>query len=178
VLALAAAAFALPAAAQSKLYLGFQAGQSHYNLSPCPSPCDDKAPGYKLYGGLGLHPNIALEVGYADLGKSTFGASNVRATLWEASGVGSWWFGQRQNLGVYGRLGVYTGDLKATAPSNGAEVKHGTTDLTYGLGGQMNLSRALGARVEWQRWSGMGGGGFGQKADVDLLSVGLLFKFQ
>lgn len=179
VLALAAAAFALPAAAQTRTwYAGFQAGQSHYNLSPCTSPCDDKGTGLKFYGGVGLHPNIALEFAYADLGRTTFGPSNVRANVWEVSGVGSWWFGQKQNLGVYGRLGAYTGDLKATTPSTGAEVKHGTTDLTYGIGGQMNLSRALGARVEWQRYSGMGGGGFGQKSDVDLLSVGLLFKFR
>ena len=176
---LAAAAFALPAAAQNTgFYLGYSAGQSKYNLNcPSGSTCSDTGAGYTLYGGIGLHPNIAVEFGYGDMGKSTFGASNVRATLWQVSGVGSWWFGGRQQFGVYGRLGAYTGDLKATTPSTGAELKHGTTSLLYGVGGQWNLSRRIGARLEWERFSGMGGGAFNQTSDVDFLSLGLLFHF-
>jgi OOP family OmpA-OmpF porin len=174
---LAAAAFALPAAAQGKgWYMGYNAGQSKYNFS-CTGTCKDTGAGYSLFGGVGLHPNVALEFGYADMGKSTFGASNLRANIWEVSGLGSWWFGPRQQFGVFGRLGVYTGDLKSTTPSTGAEIKHGTTDLTFGIGGQYNLSSRWGTRIEWQRFSKMGGGGFGVKNDVDLLSLGLLYKF-
>ena len=174
---LVAAAFALPAAAQGRgLYLGYNAGQSKYNFS-CTGTCKDTGAGYSLFAGLGLHPNVALEFGYADLGKTTFGSSNLRAQVWELSGLGSWWFGTAQQFGVFGRLGVYTGELKSSTPSTGAEIKHGTTDLTYGIGGQYNLSRRWGTRLEWQRFSKMGGGGFGVKNDVDLLSLGILYKF-
>src|SRR5258706_2858819 len=174
---LAAAAFALPAAAQGKgWYIGYNAGQSKYNFN-CTGSCSDTGAGYSLFAGVGVHPNIAVEFGYADLGKSTFGASNLRANVWELSGLGSWLFGTRQQFGVFGRLGVYTGELKSTTPSTGAEIKHGTTDLTYGIGGQYNLSSKWGTRVEWQRFSKMGGGGFGVKNDVDLISLGILYKF-
>jgi OOP family OmpA-OmpF porin len=174
---LAAAAFALPAAAQNRgFYIGYNAGQSKYNFN-CTGSCDDKGAGYSLFAGFGLTPNIAAEFGYTDLGKTTFGPSNLRANVWHGSAVGSWWFGARQSFGVYGRLGVYTGDLKATTPSTGAEVKHGTTDLLYGIGGQYNLSSRFGTRLEWQRFTGMGGGGFNQTGDVDLISIGLLYKF-
>ena len=174
---LAAAAFALPAAAQGKgWYIGYNAGQSKYNFN-CTGNCSDTAAGYSLFAGVGVHPNIAVEFGYADLGKSTFGASNLRANVWELSGLGSWWFGTRQQFGVFGRLGVYSGQLKSTTPSTGAEIKHGTTDLTYGIGGQYNLSSKWGTRVEWQRFSKMGGGGFNVKQDVDLISLGILYKF-
>ena len=82
VLGLLAAAFALPAAAQGRgLYIGYMAGQSHYNGVNCSSNCNDTSAGYGLFAGVGLTPNIAVEGGYADLGKSTFGSSNVRATL-------------------------------------------------------------------------------------------------
>lgn len=175
---LAAAAFALPAAAQTKggWYIGYNAGQSKYNFT-CTGTCKDTGAGYSLFAGVGLHPNVALEFGYADLGKSTSGASNLRANVWELSGLGSWWFGTRQQFGVFGRLGAYTGDLKATTPSTGAETKHGTTDLTYGIGGQYNLSSRWGTRLEWQRFSKMGGGAFNAKNDVDLISLGILYKF-
>ena len=178
-LGLAAAAFALPAAAQNTgFYIGYSAGQSKYNLScPSGSTCSENGAGYTLYGGFGLHRNIAVEFGYGDMGKSTFGASNVRATLWQVSGVGSWWFGSRQQLGVYGRLGAFVGDLKSTTPSTGAELKHGETNMLYGVGGQWNLSSKLGARIEWQRFQGMGGGAFNETTDVDLIALGLLYKF-
>ncbi len=177
-LGLMAAVFALPASAQSPggWYLGYKAGQSKYNFS-CTGNCSDTGAGYGFFAGVGLHPNVALEGGYTDLGKTTFGASNLRAQVWELSGLGTWWFGPRQQFGVYGRLGLYTGDLKSTTPSTGAEMKHGTTTLTYGIGGQYNLSSKFGARAEWQRYAGMGGGGFGVKEDVDLLALSLLYKF-
>ena len=171
------AAFALPAAAQGTgWYLGYKAGQSKYNFD-CTGTCSDTGAGFGLFAGVGLHRNVALEFGYADLGKTTFGNSNVRANLWEASALGSWWFGPRQQFGVYGRLGAYTGDLKQTVPSAGTETKHGTTNLTYGIGGQYNLSSRWAARLEWQRYAAMGGGGFHTKTDVDLLGLGITYHF-
>ena len=175
---LAAAVFALPAAAQKAggWYIGYNAGQSKYNFN-CTGTCSDTGAGYTLFAGVSLHPNIAAEFGYTDLGKTTFGGANLRGNVWHGSAVGTWWLGARQQFGVFGRLGAYTGDLKATSPSTGAEVKHGTTDLLYGLGGQWNLSSKFGARLEWMRFAGMGGGGFNQTGDVDLLALGLLYKF-
>jgi len=177
-LGVAAAAFALPAAAQNKggWYIGYNAGQSKYNFS-CTGNCSDTGAGFSLFGGVGLHPNVALEFGYADLGKSTFGASNIRANVWELSGLGQWRFGTRRQFGVFGRLGLYSGELKATTPSTSAEIKHGTTDLTYGIGAVYDLSSKWATRAEWQRFANMGGGGFNVKADVDLLSLGILYKF-
>ena len=176
---LAAAAFALPAAAQNKgWYIGYNAGQSKYNFN-CSGAgsCDDTAAGYTLFAGVGLHPNVAVEVGYTDLGKSTFGSANLRAQAWHGSAVGTWWFGSRQQFGAFGRLGAYSGELKATVPSTGGETKHGTTNLLYGVGGQWNLSSKFGARLEWMRFASMGGGGFNQTGDVDLLALGLLYHF-
>jgi OOP family OmpA-OmpF porin len=185
-LGLAAAAFTLPAAAQTPggWYLGFKSGQSKYNFN-CSGTCDDKGAAYGFFAGVGLHPNIALEGGWTDLGRTTFGncsgpntaGCNLRAQVWELSGLGSWWFGPAQKFGVYGRLGVYNGDLKQNTPSTGAETKHGNTDLTFGIGGAYNLSRRFTGRLEWQRYSKMGGGGFGVKDDVDLFNIALLYKF-
>src|ERR1043165_5631689 len=77
-LGLAAAAFAMPAAAQNagKWYIGYSAGQSKYNLN-CTGTCSDTGAGWTAFAGVGLHPNVALEFGYGDMGKTTFGPSNV-----------------------------------------------------------------------------------------------------
>jgi OOP family OmpA-OmpF porin len=182
VVGLAAALAAGSAAAQTTptAYLGFGAGQSKYNFSGCSNPCDDKGKAFKLFGGYQFNRYVAAEVGYSDMGKATFGASEVRSTAWELSAVGTWGIpigAKGIGLGVLGRLGVYTGDAKATTPSTGAEVKHGTTDLTYGLGLQADLGRVIAVRLEGQRFAKMGGGGLGQKADVDVLSVSGLWRF-
>ena len=176
---LAAAVVAMPAAAQTA-YIGFGAGQSKFNFSGCTSPCDDKGSAFKLFGGYQFNRYVAAEFAYNDFGKGTFGSANIEATAWELSAVGTWGVplgAQGIGLSVLGRLGVYNGDAKATVPSTGAEAKHGTTDLTYGLGVQADLSRVIAVRAEWQRFSKMGGGGLGEKADVDLLSVSGLFRF-
>ncbi|HYR36352.1 MAG TPA: outer membrane beta-barrel protein [Burkholderiales bacterium] len=179
VLGLAAAAFAGPAAAQNG-YLGFSAGQSKFRFSGCDSPCDDKGKAYKLFGGYQFNRYAAIEAGYSDFGKATFGSAEVKANAWEVSGVGTWGIpigAGGMGFSVLGRLGIYNGDVKATVPSTGAEAKHGTTDLTFGLGLQVDLSRIIAVRGEWQRFSKMGGGSLGEKADVDALSVGALWRF-
>jgi OOP family OmpA-OmpF porin len=181
VLGLAAAAFALPAAAQTRGgYLGFSAGQSSYKFPGCTSPCDKDGRDYRLFGGFQLNRYLAVEAGYQDMGKATFGASQLKAQAWDVSAVGTWGVPLTPGglgLSLLGRLGLYNGDVKSVTPSTGAEVKHGTTDLTYGIGLQADLSRILAARVEWQRFSKMGGGGLGAKADVDTLTVGALLRF-
>ena len=182
VLGLAAAAFAAPAAAQTTRggYLGFAAGVSDFKFG-CPTgPCDSKGRDYKLFGGFQLHPNAALEVGYSDMGKATTGASRLKATAWEISGVGTWGVPLRPGglgLAVLGRVGLYNGEVTAETPSTGATIKHGTTSITFGLGAQADLSRILAVRGEWQRFSKMGGGGIGEKADVDAFTVSALWRF-
>ncbi len=176
-----AAAFALPAAAQTRGgYLGFSAGQSDIKFSCATGPCDTKGRDYKLFGGFQVHPMVAVEVGYSDLGKGTFGASNIKATAWDVSAVGKWGVplgAQGIGLAVLARLGAYSGEAKQTTASTGADVKHSTTSVTYGAGLQADLSRILAVRGEWQRFNKMGGGGLGQKADVDAWTVGILWKF-
>jgi OOP family OmpA-OmpF porin len=182
VLGLAAAAFAAPAAAQTTRggYLGFSAGQSDFKFTGCTSPCDSKGRDYKLFGGFQFNRYAALEVGYSDMGKTTFGASRLKANALELSGVGTWGVPMGaggMGLSLLGRLGIYNGDVKSETPSTGATLKHGTTDLTFGFGLQADLSRILAVRAEWQRFSKMGGGGLGTKADIDALTVGALWRF-
>src|SRR5262249_36136324 len=98
VLGLAGAALALPAAAQmsmSALYVGGSVGQSKFKAD-CGGglDCDKNDTSFRGFVGYQFTKNIAVEGGYADLGKlkvSGFGISgDVAATAWDLSGVFSW----------------------------------------------------------------------------------------
>jgi len=54
-------------------YVGASAGKSEADI-PCPAAttCDDKDTAWKVYGGMEVNEYLSMEVGYADLGKTTF----------------------------------------------------------------------------------------------------------
>jgi len=70
---------------------------------------------------------------------------------------------------VYGKLGFYRGEAK------GFGDKETNTDFTYGVGVQYNFNPKLGVRGEWQQYKGVGGDDV--DADVNVLSVGVVWKF-
>jgi OOP family OmpA-OmpF porin len=177
VLGLAAAAFALPASAQMRMssaYAGFGLGQSKFK-DACSgiSGCDDKDTAFKIFGGYQFNPNIAAELGYNDLGKASGGGAEIKATAWELSALGA--FPVANQISILGRLGVYHGELKPSGiPGVSSETNNG---ITFGFGGQFDLNRNIGLRVEWQRFNKMGGGNF-EKSNVDVLGISGLYRFQ
>src|SRR5581483_9830432 len=179
VLGLAAATLALPAAAQmnmSAAYVGGALGQSNFKADCSGLNCDKKDTSFRIFGGYQFTPNIAAELGYTDLGKlkadfPPFGSGDISATAWDLSGVFSWPIGQ---FGVFGRLGVARVEAKPGGIFVGdSETK---TGLTWGLGGQYDFNRNLGLRVEFQRFRADAGGG--DTADIDNLSLGVLWRFK
>ncbi|HEY7238827.1 MAG TPA: porin family protein [Burkholderiales bacterium] len=163
--------------------LGFYAGASvGQSKSDCPTSgsCDDKDTAYRIFGGYKFHPNIAVEGGYSPLGESSAsvpgGNITAEANAWDIVGVGSWPLGN--NFSILGKLGFYNAELKLGGVASGKKT---TTDLTYGIGGQYDFNRNLGLRLEWNRYSGVKapdvGGASGGDTDIDVLSVGALWRF-
>jgi len=189
-LGLAAAAFALPAAAQmsaGNLYLGASIGQSSAKdfcdgLSGSGVNCDDKDTAWRLFGGYQFHPNIAVELGYSDLGKAkaSGGGAEVsdEATAWDLTAVGSWPLANQ--FSIYGRFGFYHSEVTSKASlsgfGSGSEDKS-TTDITFGIGARFDMTRNLGIRGEWQRYNDMKDA-FDSKSNVDVFSIGVLYRFQ
>jgi OOP family OmpA-OmpF porin len=164
--------------------------------------CKDNDTAWKLFGGYQFTPNLAVEFGYNDFGKAkgtaTFAFANipapgttatgsadvaVEATAWELTGIGSWPLAN--HFSIYGKLGAYYGEVKAkvngtiTNPPLGAfggTMKDSNTNLTFGFGARYDFTNNIGLRAEWQRFSKMGGDNTG-KADVDVLGVGVLYRF-
>ena len=192
VLGLAGAALAFPAAAQMRMpsmtsaYVGANLGQSKFHVD-CNglgvTDCDSKDTSFKLYGGYQFHPNFAAELGYSDLGKAKlsvpgFFSTDMKASAWELSALGL--FPVMPQLQLFGRLGFYRGEIKFSGDLGGSKT---STGLTWGLGGEWDFTRNIGARVEWQRFNGMKAqcdaiGCTEDKGDVDSLSLGIVYRFQ
>jgi OOP family OmpA-OmpF porin len=185
------ALLAAPALAQeSGPYIGASLGQAEHgdtcegaNLS-----CDEKDSAWKIYGGYQFNRFVAVEFGYADLGRSAAGANvggivvnpTFEVTAFELSGIG--FLPLLDRLALFMRLGVYRAEteLGGTGTAFGITVpisgKESNSDLTFGLGIQYGITRNIGLRGEWQQYMKVGGGDTGE-TDIDVLSVGLLFRF-
>src|SRR5438132_2847278 len=166
-------------------YVGGSVGQSKARHVDCAGfdSCDTKAAAFGILGGYQINRNFAAELGYHDLGKVTFSGSgvsaNIKANVWELVGIGAYPFANQ--FSGYGKLGAYHGEAKLSASIAGlgsGSLKETNTDLTFGLGVQYDVSRELGIRGEWQRYKNTGGDNVGGKSDVDVLSIGAIWRFR
>ena len=169
-LAVSALFFAGTAAAQqpslSSVYIGGTIGQAEYKDG---GGGDDKDTAWRILGGYQFNRHFAAELGYHNLGEASAAGGALEGTAWELVGIGA--YPLVDKLSVYGKLGVYRGELEAP----GAEETN--TDFTFGVGLQYDLLKSVGVRGEWQRYSKMGGGNL-VETDVDVLSVGVVYRFQ
>ena len=128
-------------------YVGLDIGQTDAGAE------DDT--GFKIFGGYQFTRNIAAELGYGLL----FDKSGLELTSYEAVAVGT--FPIAAQFSIIGKLGFAL--LKADPGDD-------ETEITYGIGGQFDLNRNLGFRLQWQRYNT-------DPDDVDFLSIGLLWRF-
>lgn len=182
VLSLAALAFAGPALSQqneSGIYIGGALGQAEQSdqcsgTAPGVS-CDNKDSAWKIFGGFQVNRYLAAELGYANLGEASASAGTVsakdEATAFELVALGM--FPVVERFSIFGKLGLYRGELERT--SNNPLVQTGTneqTDFTFGLGVRFDITHNIGLRAEWQRYIDLG-----EITDIDLISLGVQFKF-
>ena len=154
----------------SAVYVGGTIGQAKYK-DGCAgvNDCDDKDTAWRLLAGYQFNRYFAAEAGYHDLGEASAAAGATEGKAWELVGIGA--YPVVDKLSVYGKLGAYRGELE------GPGGKETNGDVTYGAGLQYDLVKSVGLRGEWQRYNKMGGGNTGE-TDVDVLSLGAVYRFQ
>lgn len=142
------------------------------------SSMDDSDTGYKLQLGYSFDKNWAVEGGYVDLGKFDYTArftggtarAQVKADAWNIAVVGTVPLGN--NFSLFGKLGAarIKADFNASAsPGGSTSDSESSTKGNWGVGGTYSFSDNIGLRAEWER--------FNTDSDINLLSVGLVFKF-
>jgi OmpA-OmpF porin, OOP family len=144
--------------------------------------------GYKLFGGYKFNKNFALEGGYFDLGDFGFTATTVPAgTLGgkirlkglnlDAVGI----LPISGKFSAFGRAGLNFAEAKDSFSGTGLVTvlnpnpSKRDTNYKLGLGLQYDFNESVGMRAEAERYRI--NDAVGSKGDVDLLSVGLVYRF-
>ncbi|MEO8118446.1 MAG: outer membrane beta-barrel protein [Rhodoferax sp.] len=149
---------------------------------------DDRDRGYKIFGGYQINKNFALEGGYFDLGKFGFTATtvpagtlsgNIRIKGLNLDVVGT--LPITEKFSAFGRIGANYAEAKDSFKGTGSvsvlnpNPSKRDTNLKVGLGLQYAFTESLALRAEVERYRI--NDAVGNKGDVDLVSVGLVYRF-
>ncbi len=199
-LALMAATFAM--AQDTGWYAGANIGQSKATIDEAritsgllgsglvagPFDNNERDRGYKLFGGYQVNKYFSVEAGYFDLGRFGFTTTttpagtlsgDIRLKGLNLDAVGT--LHMTEKLSAFGRIGVAyvrtedsfvgTGAVNVLDPNPSAR----DTNLKVGLGVQYAFTDALSVRAEIERYRI--NDAVGNKGDVDLASLGLVYRF-
>lgn len=181
-------------AADSGFYLGGSVGQSrfHVDSTGLTGSVDKRDTGWNLFGGYQINRHFGVELGYVDLGRTSFNgtlataippfpagtavAAKTEATAWSLSLVVSAPF--TQQFSGYAKLGANYNDVETTATVGGASgsVSDHDTNYLFGLGLKYSFTPNAALRAGWERYR-VGSDAVGGKGDVDLWSLGVQFSF-
>ena len=151
---------------------------------------DDRDTGYKVFGGYQFTPNLGVEAGYFDLGNFSYRArtspagtlnGDIRLKGLNLDLVGTLPLAGR--LSALARVGVttvrasdaFTATGAVRMPYASASPSERSTGLKAGLGLMYDVTDSLAVRAEVERYRVKDA--VGNRGDVDLLSVGLIYRF-
>jgi OOP family OmpA-OmpF porin len=169
---------ATPALAEQKpLYAVIDYGtlsMSNAGLLPNPGAIDFSL-GYRVA------PNIAIEGGYMIIGNSTVSAGSDSITFAQSAvhAAAVYTVPMNSSFDLFGKLGfnAVSGKLTGTGYYSGLSTSASTSNLTYGIGGQYNVSDAFGIRLQYENLGQTKGDSSGTGSDITRVSVGVVFGF-
>lgn len=161
------------------------------------SSLDDSDSAYGVHVGYRWNSYVATEVGYVNLGEGLFEAelsdptlvtepavfsARFRTTGLTASMLGI--FPVAGRFDIHGRAGVYYADsryrqrldLTASDTFLSGESKANSFDAFAGIGAAWNFNENYSLRVEYQKFLNVGDKDDTGEVDVDLLTLGVLFR--
>ena len=147
--------------------------------------CDNTDTGWKVYGGYQWTSHWGFELGYYDFGKASASATVLgvpvtahgEATGWQLAATGT--LPITPEFDVFAKLGIHNSDVdvRASAPGVSVSASGNSTDLAWGLGAKWNFTRNVSMRIEYERFNDVGDSNNTGKTDIDLLSIGVMFRF-
>ncbi|WP_415838198.1 outer membrane beta-barrel protein, partial [Polaromonas hydrogenivorans] len=149
---------------------------------------DDRSTGYKIFGGYQVNKNFAVEGGYFDLGNFGYTATTVPAGTLDGRiklrGLNLDLVGTlplSEKFSVFGRAGLNYAQARDSFSGTGAvqvanpNPRKNDTNYKLGLGLQYALTESLAVRAEAERYRV--NDAIGNRGHVDLVSVGLIYRF-
>lgn len=159
----------------SSAYVGGTVGRSDYDVR-CIGPfaCDGEGTGFKLFTGTRFNNMLGAELSYLHLGDVELGggddsrAHGINLSLIAGAPL-------TQSISVNGKLGTTYGWTRIGGPGATGGGERDDFGLSYGAGLNFNITRQVDVRVDWDRHRFEFTRG---NNDVDLLSIGLQYRFQ
>jgi OOP family OmpA-OmpF porin len=149
---------------------------------------DERDTAYKVFGGYRINRNFAIEGGYFDLGEFGFKATTVPAGTLNGNiklrGFNLDALGMlpiTEKFSAFGRVGVNYAEARDSFTGTGLvrvvdpNPSKRQTNYKAGLGLQYAFSEVLAMRAEVERYRI--NDAVGNRGDVDLFSVGLVYRF-
>ena len=156
--------FLIPTLANAQGYIGASIGQSDYED-------EETDTGFKIYGGYQVNQNFAVEGGYTDLGEVSDGSFSLSSNGFEVAAVGM--LPINPQFDVFGKLGLFLANTEASAVGFGS-ADDDSSDIFFGLGLSYHINQQISIRGTYDFY---GVDFFGSDLDIDLLAVGVDFKF-
>ena len=168
-------------------YMGASAGQSKTDIDQAPFAAlgatitrnDEKDSAFRIFGGYQYSKNLAVEVGYIDLGtysvSGTIGALPFTAsgdvTGFSISGVGT--VPLTEKLSLLGSVGFLSSKVNASATvaTSSGIARSRQSDYTAGIGMKYGLTKNIAARLEANYY------GLNNNGSAQMYSLGLQYKF-
>jgi OOP family OmpA-OmpF porin len=180
-----ALAFAWGTAGAADWYVGAGGGQAKMKDASealAGTSFDDKDTAVRAFAGYQI-PNtpVGVEVGYIDFGRFT-GSGVATSDRWEARGAHvNVLAGLPLNnqFSVFAKAGALRWRVEDRTSLLGVETTttRNGTDFAWGVGAQVEFTRQLGGRLEWERFRDVGERDDTGRSDLDVLSASVLFRF-
>lgn len=178
-----ALAFAQPASAPGA-YIGGGIGKSTMldaDTTFLGVTTDNTDSAVKLFWGFMFNPNFGIELDYIDFG-SFLGSSP--SETWSPTGFNFSMVGvvpvpsQYSNFSLFGKVGANSWNVDDSVPSLGGTLSTSGTDLSYGVGAQLDFNPNVSANVQWERFNNVGDPSSTGRSDLRLVTLNLIYHFR
>jgi OOP family OmpA-OmpF porin len=163
------------AADEPHMYAGVRVGQAKTSIDNTTLTTSNPT-AFGVFLGHTFSPNFGIEGEYLALGEiKGAGGGSAKSNGFSVSGVGS--YPINDQFSVFGKLG-YAMITSKLSGGGGPDVNAKSNGVTYGLGGQYNVSPGVGIRLGWDKYKlNHTDATVNFKGNVSLISVGAVFKF-
>ena len=152
---------------------------------------DDDVSAWKFALGYQFGRYFAMEASYAHFddftvntittGPAATGTGNIDGKAYSLDAVGI--VPVAPAVDLFAKIGVHRWDVDAhlTAVAGGATGTRSSsddgTDVKFGFGARWNFNRNLGVQLEWERYKDVGDTNTTGRSDIELVTIGLRWKF-
>jgi OOP family OmpA-OmpF porin len=160
------------AADEPHMYAGLRAGPANTNIDNVINGNTSGNPtGWGIFVGHIVNPNFSVEAEYLNLGEIKSNTNSQKSTGFDVALLGGYPFNDQFSL--FGKLGyaMITGKPGGACTGCSDSKDRG---LTYGFGGQFNVTPIVGIRLGWDKYRFNDNGTNGH---ANFYSIGGLVKF-